>query len=229
MAEVIKTRTPDGKVDGVLLDLGVSSPQLDNPERGFSFMTDGPLDMRMDSAQKITAATWLATAELRDIREVIKRFGEERFAHRIATAIVRQRQQEPLQTTSQLAQLIEQVVPRREQRIHPATRTFQAIRIFINQELEQLETALAQCLEALRDGGRMAVISFHSLEDRIVKRFMRDQSRDDLMYSGLDHIPESARAKFKLVGKQIRASAEEVAQNPRARSAVLRVAQRLAR
>lgn len=229
LGEVIDQYAPEGKVDGVLLDLGVSSPQLDNAERGFSFRREGPLDMRMDTSTGQSAAQWLATASQQDIKNVIKTYGEERFAHRIAAAIVERRKSGALTTTLALAECVESVVPRRhEQRIHPATKTFQGIRIFINDELGQLKQVLHDMLTRLSVGGRLAVISFHSLEDRIVKRFMRDQSRSDIMYSGLDHVPEEARAKLRLVGKQIRAAEEEVAVNPRARSAVLRVAERLA-
>ncbi len=226
---VIEEFAPSGRADGVLLDLGVSSPQLDNAERGFSFRKDGPLDMRMDTTQGRSAAQWLATAELEEIRTVIKTFGEERFAHRIATAIVKLRQERPLTRTHELAKCVETVVPRKkEQRIHAATKTFQGVRIFINDELGQLRTVLDDMLSCLSVGGRLAVISFHSLEDRIVKRFMRDQSRSDIMYSGMSHVPDEAKAKLKLVGKQIRATDEEIEVNPRSRSAVLRVAERLA-
>ncbi len=229
LGRVIEKHAPEGQVDGVLLDLGVSSPQLDNAERGFSFRNDGPLDMRMDATQGRSAAQWLATADLEEIRTVIKTYGEERFAHRIATAIVALRKEKPLTRTHELAACVESVVPRKhEQRIHPATKTFQGIRIFINDELGQLRSVLDDMLAGLRVGGRLAVISFHSLEDRIVKRFMRDQSRSDIMYSGLSTVPEEAKAKLKLVGKQIRATDEEIEMNPRSRSAVLRVAERLA-
>lgn len=229
LGDVIRRHTPSGLVDGVLLDLGVSSPQLDNAERGFSFRNDGPLDMRMDTTQGRSAAQWLATADVQEIRNVIKTYGEERYAHRIATAIVQLRQEKPLTRTHELAACIERVVPRKkEQRIHPATKSFQGIRIFINDELGQLRKVLNDLLDCLATGGRLAVISFHSLEDRIVKRFMRDQSRSDIMYSGLAHVPEEAKAKLMLVGKQIRAGDQETDTNPRARSAVLRVAERLA-
>lgn len=229
LREVIRANTPSGKVDGVLLDLGVSSPQLDDAERGFSFSKDGPLDMRMDATQGRSAAQWLETAGLQEIKNVIKTYGEERHAHRIATAIVRLRQEKPLTRTHELADCIERVVPRKkEQRIHPATKTFQGIRIFINDELGQLKKVLEDMLACLATGGRLAVISFHSLEDRIVKRFMRNKSRSDIMYSGFEQVPEAARAKLRLIGRQIRASEAEIERNPRARSAVLRVAERLA-
>ena len=229
LGDVIAQYAPAGLVDGVLLDLGVSSPQLDNAERGFSFRNDGPLDMRMDASKGQSAAQWLAKADVQEIRNVIKTYGEERFAHRIATAIVKLRQEKPLTHTSELADCVASVVPRRkEQRIHPATKTFQGIRIYINDELGQLRKVLDDMLVRLAVGGRLAVISFHSLEDRIVKRFMRDQARSDIMYSGLDYVPDEAKAQLKLVGKQIRATDEEIAVNPRSRSAVLRVAERLA-
>ncbi|MFK8030268.1 MAG: 16S rRNA (cytosine(1402)-N(4))-methyltransferase RsmH [Gammaproteobacteria bacterium] len=229
LGDVIAQYAPSGLADGVLLDLGVSSPQLDNAERGFSFRNDGPLDMRMDASAGQSAAQWLAKADVQEIRNVIKTYGEERFAHRIAAAIVKLRQEKPLTRTRELAACVESVVPRRkEQRIHPATKTFQGIRIYINDELGQLRKVLDDMLVRLAVGGRLAVISFHSLEDRIVKRFMRDQARSDIMYSGLDYVPDEAKARLKLVGKQIRATDEEIEVNPRSRSAVLRVAERLA-
>jgi 16S rRNA (cytosine1402-N4)-methyltransferase len=215
------------KVDGVLLDLGVSSPQLDNPERGFSFRHDGELDMRMDPDQGQSAADWLATAEEYDIRRVLRVYGEERFAKRIAHAIVSTRQETPIRTTGQLAALIAEASPVHEKGKDPATRSFQAIRIFINGELDDLQQALPQALDVLKPGGRLAVISFHSLEDRIVKRFMRDEARGDEFPPDLP-VPQSALTpRLKLIGKAIRASEQEVAANPRARSAVLRIAERL--
>ncbi|MEM7083665.1 MAG: 16S rRNA (cytosine(1402)-N(4))-methyltransferase RsmH [Pseudomonadota bacterium] len=228
LGEVIAEYSASGMADGVLLDLGVSSPQLDNPERGFSFRQDGPLDMRMDSTTGQSAAHWLASADEKEIKSVIKTFGEERQAHRIARAIVKRRATGPITRTLELAECIEAAVPRRyEQRIHPATKSFQGIRIFINDELGQLKKVLHDMLSALSIGGRLAVLSFHSLEDRMVKRFMRDQSRSDIMYSGLDQVPDEARAKLRLIGKQVRADEKETAGNPRARSAVLRVAERI--
>jgi len=216
-----------GKVDGVLLDLGVSSPQLDDPARGFSFRRDGALDMRMDPDRGQSAAQWLAQAEEYDIRRVLRVYGEEKFAKRIARAIVTTREQTPITTTAQLAALIAEAVPVHEKGKHPATRSFQAIRIFINGELDDLQAALPQAVDVLRPGGRLAVISFHSLEDRIVKRFLREQAKGDPFPPGLP-VPQSAlNPAVRLVGKQIRASEQEVAENPRARSAVLRIAERL--
>jgi 16S rRNA (cytosine1402-N4)-methyltransferase len=217
-----------GKVDGILLDLGVSSPQLDAAERGFSFLRDGPLDMRMDTSTGMNAAEWLETASAEEISQVLKEFGEERFAKRIARAIVQVRTENPIRTTGQLAAVIEQAVPTRERDKHPATRSFQAIRIFINRELEDLRHVLDQSLRILAPRGRLVVISFHSLEDRIVKRFVRDHSRGDDFPPGLPVTVEMLRPKLKTIGKARRPSEEEVGLNPRARSAVLRVAERAA-
>jgi 16S rRNA (cytosine1402-N4)-methyltransferase len=217
-----------GTVSGVLLDVGVSSPQLDDPERGFSFRHDAPLDMRMDTSRGHTAAQWLAEAGPQEIERVIKEYGEERFAHAIAKAVVAARTGEPVATTGQLAALVAQAVRTREPGQHPATRTFQALRIFVNQELEELSLVLPQALSALAPGGRLAVISFHSLEDRIVKRFMRDAAHPDDLPARLpiraDQLPAPS---LRLVGKPIRAGADEVAANPRARSAVMRVAEKI--
>ncbi len=217
-----------GRIDGLLLDLGVSSPQLDEPERGFSFMRDGPLDMRMDTTRGMTAAEWLASAELGEIIAVLRDYGEERFAPRIARAIVARRETgQPLATTRELAELIAEAVPTREKGKHPATRSFQAIRIFINRELEALSRILADACDLLAPHGRLAVISFHSLEDRMVKRFMRDKSSVGYLPPGVPIVPDELKPKLALVGKAIRPSETEVAANPRARSAVLRVAERL--
>jgi len=215
-----------GRIDGILLDLGVSSPQLDEADRGFSFLRDGPLDMRMDPDSGISASAWLATVDERELKLVLKKYGEEQFAHRIASAIVAARETAPISRTAQLARLIEEARPARGEKIHPATRTFQAIRIAINDELRQLETVLGQALDVLRRGGRLCVISFHSLEDRIVKRFMRDASREAEQYRGLPDVPVEHRPKLRIIGKAITATPEEVAANPRARSARLRVAER---
>jgi len=217
-----------GKVNGILLDLGVSSPQLDNAERGFSFMNDGPLDMRMDNSSGMTAAQWLAKAEVGDIAQVIRDYGEERFSKRIARAVVHARQQAPITTTGQLAEIIAAAAPIREKGKHPATRSFQAIRIFINAELADLRECLRQTLGVLAPEGRLAVISFHSLEDRIVKRFVRDNVRGDAFPPGVPVTHDQMRPKLKSIGKAIRPSAGEVENNARARSAVLRVAERLA-
>jgi 16S rRNA (cytosine1402-N4)-methyltransferase len=216
-------------VDGILFDLGVSSPQLEDPRRGFSFRSDGPLDMRMDTSRGMTAQEWLETASEAQIAEVIKTYGEERFARQIARAIVAARSRGTLRTTRELAQIVAQAVRTREPHQDPATRTFQALRIFVNQELEELSLALAQALAALNLGGRLVVITFHSLEDRIVKRFMRDNARPAPIPRGLA-VREAQRAPpaLRLVGKPVRPSADEVEANPRSRSAILRVAERTA-
>ena len=216
------------RVDGCLMDLGTASPQLADGERGFSFRLDGPLDMRMDTSRGVTAAEWLATAPENHIGEVIKLYGEERFARQIARAIVAARSRRAIDSTRQLAQVVEDVVRTREPGQDPATRTFQAIRIFINQELEELSLALPQAVELLREGGRLVVISFHSLEDRIVKRFMRDNSRPAPVPRGLA-VREDQRIPpmLRLVGKPVRPGPGERAANPRARSAILRIAERL--
>ena len=217
-----------GRVDGILLDLGVSSPQLDDAERGFSFLSEGPLDMRMNPRAGVSAGDWLATASERDIADVLWKYGEERYARRIARSVVLAREEAPITTTSQLARLIAAAVPRHEFKKHPATRSFQAIRIFINHELEDLEAVLPQAVAALAPGGRLAVISFHSLEDRVVKRFIRGQYQGPRLPPDLPVLPEQYRPTLKPVGKPIRADRDEVQSNPRARSAVLRVAERLA-
>jgi 16S rRNA (cytosine1402-N4)-methyltransferase len=217
-----------GKVDGLLLDLGVSSPQLDDPERGFSFMRDGPLDMRMDTSSGVSAAEWLATAESMEIAQVLKDFGDERFSKRIARAIVSVREEEPITTTGQLAAVIEQACPTKEREKHPATRSFQAIRIYINRELEDLKRCLEQSLNVLAPLGRLVVVSFHSLEDRIVKRFIRDCERGDSFPADLPVTQEQLKPKLRAVGKAVYRSAAEIDSNPRARSAVLRVAERVA-
>jgi 16S rRNA (cytosine1402-N4)-methyltransferase len=211
---------------GVLFDLGVSSPQLDTAERGFSFAHDGPLDMRMNTAVGQTAAEWLASASHGEIASVLARYGEEPRARQIATAILRARESAPLTTTRQLADLVAAHAGRQAGRIHPATRTFQAIRIAINDELGALERALAQPLELLATDGRLVVISFHSLEDRIVKRFMAREARGDEAYAGLPNIPPHARPRLVLVGKLVRPGSDETLENPRARSARLRIAAR---
>jgi 16S rRNA (cytosine1402-N4)-methyltransferase len=219
---------PAGSVDGILFDLGVSSPQLDEAHRGFSFLRDGPLDMRMDPGQGESAAQWLAHATEREIAMVIARYGEERHARRIAKAIVAARTQSPLTTTGRLAAVIAAAVPRRQPGLHPATRSFQALRIHVNAELDEIERALPQAVDALTPAGRLVVISFHSLEDRIVKRFMRAASREDPAFAGLPVVPPDAQPKLRLVGRAVFADEGEVRRNPRARSAVLRVAERIA-
>jgi 16S rRNA (cytosine1402-N4)-methyltransferase len=218
-----------GRVDGILLDLGVSSPQLDEAERGFSFRFDAPLDMRMDSSKGMTAAEWLATADEGLLKEVIREYGEERFAAQIARALVSARRERlPLETTRQLADLVASVVRTREPGQHPATRTFQAIRIYINRELDELGDVLPQCVARLRDGGRLVIISFHSLEDRIVKRFMRDEVQGAHVPRNLPlRASEMPQGRLRLVGKAAKAGAAEVAANPRSRSAVMRVAERV--
>ena len=218
-----------GQVNGVLLDIGVSSPQLDDAERGFSFRFDAPLDMRMDTRSGLTAAQWLATASEGEIGEVIREYGEERFAKSIARALVAARQQQPIVRTLQLAQIIAHAVGWREAGQHPATRSFQAIRIYLNRELEELTSVLPQCVDRLIPGGRLAVISFHSLEDRIVKRFMRAESQGEQLPERLPVRAASLKpGRMRLVGRAQHASDAEVAANPRARSAVLRVAERMA-
>ncbi|RJL26793.1 16S rRNA (cytosine(1402)-N(4))-methyltransferase RsmH [Pectobacterium polaris] len=231
MAEYVAELGLTGKIDGVLLDLGVSSPQLDDPERGFSFMRDGPLDMRMDPTRGLSAAEWLMKAEADDIVWVLKTFGEERFAKRIARAIVERNRLDPMTRTKELAELIAAASPFREKHKHPATRSFQAIRIYINSELEEIERALEGALSVLAPQGRLSVISFHSLEDRIVKRFIRHQSRGPQVPAGLPLTEEQLRSQggqtLKAVGKKLMPSEAEVAENPRARSSVLRFAERL--
>lgn len=215
------------QVHGILFDLGVSSPQLDDALRGFSFGRDGPLDMRMDHSTGITAAEWLGRATEHEIEDVLRLYGEERFAKKIARAIVKYRQDTPLLRTGQLADLISMTVPSREKHKHPATRTFQGIRIFLNRELEELSRALEQAVEVLATGGRLAVISFHSLEDRVVKRFMRDMARGDHYPPGLPVSDSMLHPRMRLTGKAVYPSASEVESNPRARSAVLRVAEKI--
>ena len=217
-----------GRVDGVLLDLGVSSPQLDDSERGFSFLHDGPLDMRMDTGAGVSAADWINAAAESELAKVIFRYGEDRSARRIAKAICASRDQQEITRTRQLADLIEAVIPRRGKGKHPATKTFQAIRIFINDELGELQKFLDTVLDVLAPAGRVCVISFHSLEDRLVKRFMRDHSRVDPRLAAMPVVPESAQPKMRLLCKALRPGAAEIAANPRARSAVLRAAEKCA-
>lgn len=228
LAEVVGRHGYKGKVDGILMDLGVSSPQLDSAERGFSFLREGPLDMRMDSSSGLSAAQYLAQVDEQELVRVLFEYGEERFARRIARAIVEQRRQQPLQTTLQLAKLIENSVPFRDKHKHPATRTFQAVRIEINQELEQIKTGLRQAVEVLAPGGRLVVIAFHSLEDRIVKRFIRDESGRKNNPGKLPIKEQDIeQGQLKRVGKSIRAEPRELRENPRARSAVMRVAEKI--
>ncbi len=212
---------------GILFDLGVSSPQLDDPARGFSFRADGPLDMRMDPTRGAPVSDWLAHAGLDEIREVIASLGEERFARRVAEAITAERRERPITRTAQLAALVAGAVRTREPGKHPATRTFQALRMFVNDELGQLERGLAAAADLLAPGGRLAVISFHSLEDRIVKQFMQRRSRVDPALAQLPVVPESARPTLRIVGRKQRPGETELAANPRSRSALLRVAETL--
>jgi len=218
---------PGLKFDGILFDLGVSSPQLDDASRGFSFMQDGPLDMRMSKGEGVSAADVVNGASEAELVRIFREFGEERFAPRIARAIVADRESKPFERTLELAEMISRVARGKERHKHPATRVFQALRIHVNGELKELETALNAAFERLAPNGRLAVISFHSLEDRIVKQFMRRHASTDPMYAGLPSVPAHARPTLKLVGKPILVDDEETARNPRARSARLRVAVRL--
>jgi len=228
LAEIVKQAGKYGEVAGVLLDLGVSSPQLDVAERGFSFLRDGPLDMRMDTSKGLSAAEWLASADEQDISKVIKEYGEERFARRMAAAIVRERAEKPIERTVQLAKILADAHPAWERGKHPATKAFQAIRIFINRELADLEDLLQQVIDSLTVGGRLVVISFHSLEDRRVKRFIRDQERGLKLPKNIP-IPDVDRGvRLVKVGKAIKPAAIEVENNVRSRSAVMRIAERVA-
>jgi len=227
LATLVPAHAPGRPCRGVLFDLGVSSPQLEDPGRGFSFRADGPLDMRMDPTRGEPVSAWLARAGLDEIRQVIATFGEERFARRVAQAIVARRRTHPLESTAELTALVAGAVRTREPGKHPATRTFQALRMFVNDELGQLERGLAAALEVLSPGGRLVVISFHSLEDRAVKRFMQRESQVDPALGHLPVIPAEARPRLKLIGRKQRPGAAELARNPRARSALLRVAERL--
>ena len=228
MAEVIEQMGLTQQIDGVLMDLGVSSPQLDDAERGFSFLRDGPLDMRMDTSRGLSAADWLNSADEQDMTQVIKEFGEEKFGKRIAHAIVNYRQQQPLTRTSELVSIIDEAVPVKDKFKHPATRTFQGIRIYINAELEQLRVGLKAATNVLRSGGRMAIISFHSLEDRLVKRFMKEQSKGKSFPPGLPVTQAEIDADkvLILIGRAIKPGEAELKHNVRSRSAVLRVAEK---
>ncbi|MEH6389052.1 MULTISPECIES: 16S rRNA (cytosine(1402)-N(4))-methyltransferase RsmH [Pseudomonas] len=226
MAEELRQRGLHGQVNGVLLDLGVSSPQLDDAERGFSFLNDGPLDMRMDPAQGQSAAEWINSADEADIATVLKEYGEERFARRMARAIVMRRAEQPFTRTADLAEVIKVANPAWEKHKHPATRAFQGIRIFINRELEDLADGLKAALDVLAPGGRLVVISFHSLEDRLVKQFMRREAKGAPIPRGLPIREIDIPVSINLIGKAIKPSAEEVAGNPRARSAMLRIAEK---
>ncbi len=227
LSTLLERRGLLGKVDGILLDLGVSSPQLDESERGFSFMQDGPLDMRMNTEAGESAASWLNRADEKDIAWVLKEYGEERFSKRIARAIVDARAQQPFETTAQLAAVVTDANPAWEKHKHPATRAFQAVRIYINDELTDLEHVLAQALESLKPGGRLVVISFHSLEDRMVKRFIRRCEKGDQLPAGLPVTDAQLNKRMRSIGKALKPSAEEIALNVRSRSAVMRVAEKL--
>ena len=227
MSAVVNEHLWQGKVDGILLDIGVSSPQIDVADRGFSFQKDGPLDMRMNPDVGMSAAEWLATAKVEDITFVIKTLGEERFGKRIANAIVETREHTPIVSTTQLAALVDKAMPFREKNKHPATRTFQAIRIYINNELEDLKAGLEQSLDVLAIGGRLSVITFHSLEDRIVKRYFRDEAKGDDLPSNFPIRAADLHPRIKLIGKATKAGEQELAINPRARSAVLRVVEKV--
>jgi len=216
-----------GKIDGVLLDLGVSSPQLDDAARGFSFLRDGPLDMRMDPDTGVSAADWLAKADARELAQVFWRYGEERHSRRVARAICEQRDESPIMTTAQLAELVSKAIPGKERKKHPATRVFQAIRIYVNRELEDLEQGLRHIVDILRPGGRMAVISFHSLEDRIVKRFMRAEAKGTELPLDLPVTGGPTDCRLRLVGKPVFPGEVEIQNNPRSRSAVMRIAERI--
>ncbi|MBL4711411.1 MAG: 16S rRNA (cytosine(1402)-N(4))-methyltransferase RsmH [Gammaproteobacteria bacterium] len=226
LAGVIAQHDLVGKIDGVLMDLGVSSPQLDDAGRGFSFLRSGPLDMRMDTSQGETARQWLARVKLVDLINVLKRYGEEKFARRIATAIVETRDEREITETVDLAEIISNAMPVKEKHKHPATRSFQAIRIYLNEELQAIEQGLKGAVSVLAQDARLSVISFHSLEDRIVKRFMRDISSRPKLPAGLPVMEADIEVPYRLVGKPVIASAEELKVNPRARSARLRVLER---
>jgi 16S rRNA (cytosine1402-N4)-methyltransferase len=226
LGEVARAWLGERRADGILLDLGVSSPQLDSAQRGFSFQQDGPLDMRMNTAEGITLAQWLESVEPDELARVIAQYGEQPGAHRIAAAIVAARETAPLTRTGALAAVVSAAAPRSKRGQHPATRVFQALRIALNGELDALSAALRQSLDILAEGGRLAVISFHSLEDRIVKQFIARQSRGDPVWAGMPEMPAQARPTLTRVGSLVRPSAAEIAANPRARSARLRIAQR---
>ncbi|MFB3100728.1 MAG: 16S rRNA (cytosine(1402)-N(4))-methyltransferase RsmH [Gammaproteobacteria bacterium] len=225
LEETVKAMKLTKKVNGVFLDLGVSSPQLDDASRGFSFMRDGDLDMRMDNSHGMTAAEWLNLASAEEIANVLYEYGDERFSRRIARVIVEQRNKAPITRTTQLADLVASTIPSREKNKHPATRTFQAIRIFINRELEELDAVLTQAMNVLSVNGRLLVISFHSLEDRLVKRFMRDQSRGVDIPREIPVTHDVFKPKLTIIGKPVRSQPDDIKNNPRARSAVLRIAE----
>lgn len=228
LGQITKELGVYGRINGILLDLGVSSPQLDNPERGFSFMHEGPLDMRMDSTQALDAAQFVNYADANEMASIFRLYGEERFAGRIARAIVSAREDAPILTTASLAEIVKEANPKWEKHKHPATRVFQAIRIYINQELTDLTTGLKQAVDALSVGGRLAVISFHSLEDRIVKQFMRDQEQGVQLPIGVPVMASEIKTYFKRIGKAVKPHDDEVKENVRSRSAVLRIGEKIA-
>jgi 16S rRNA (cytosine1402-N4)-methyltransferase len=228
LRNVLNTILGERRPDGILLDLGVSSPQLDDPERGFSFSRDGPLDMRMNTETGQTAADWLATVDQNELRQVLYRYGEEPQASRIAQAIVAARQAGAIRSTAELADVVAGNAARSKRGIHPATRVFQAIRIAVNDELAALEKGLSDAVDLLAAGGRLVVISFHSLEDRLVKRFIARESRGDPAYAGLPEMPPAARPRLRRIGRLLRPAELELERNPRARSARMRIAERLA-
>ncbi len=226
LKSILRDKNLLGEVDAILFDLGVSSPQLDQPERGFSFSHDGPLDMRMDQSEGTPAVDWMKQVKEDELVKTLQRFGEEKFARRIARSIKQALSRGDIGTTAELSKLVSDAVPVKEKRKHPATRTFQAIRIAVNQELQELESALPQALDALAAGGRLVVISFHSLEDRMVKRFLREQSKGDPWPADLPVTSDMLKPRLSLVGKPVRATPDEIGRNPRARSAVMRVARK---
>jgi 16S rRNA (cytosine1402-N4)-methyltransferase len=226
LSDIVLQHHVSGQVNGILLDLGVSSPQLDNPERGFSFMQSGPLDMRMDTDQSLSAVDFINEAPLETLVSIFQTYGEERFARRIARAIITARQEAPILTTDKLAEIVKQANPKWEKHKHPATRVFQALRIHINQELSDLTDCLKQCIGALAIGGRLVIISFHSLEDRIVKQFMRDQEQGVSLPPGVPVRASEIKTCFKRLGKAIKPHEDEMQHNRRARSAVLRIGEK---
>ena len=227
LANVASAQKVDGQINGILLDLGVSSPQLDDPERGFSFMKPGPLDMRMNLDQTMTAATFVNKAKAEEMATIFREYGEERFAGRIARAIVAARETAPILTTLALAEIVKEANPKWEKHKHPATRVFQAIRIYINQELTDLSSMLKQCIDVMAVGGRLSVISFHSLEDRIVKQFMREMEKGDAPPKGVPVREDQIKTCFKRIGKAIKPHDDEITVNVRARSAVLRIGEKI--
>jgi 16S rRNA (cytosine1402-N4)-methyltransferase len=227
LEKIVKENNLQNKIDGILLDLGVSSPQLDDAQRGFSFLQDGPLDMRMDNSQGQSVADWLASAKETEIANVLFEYGEERFSRRIARAIVAERAEQAITTTGRLAAIVSQANPAWEKNKHPATRSFQALRIFINQELTELKSVLEQAIRVLAKNGRLAVISFHSLEDRIVKRFIRQHSQGEVLPREVPVKAKQLQPLLKAIGRGVKPTEDEIAHNPRSRSAILRIAEKL--